>query len=205
MTEVLRRRCLLQGACALGLGLAGGAARGQAPFGASGSAPVDPAASAPPEEDDLLVFAYGELEGRVVKPEDLKVGAEQTFAWAMQAGTGVVRNGTRLYQILLVRLDAASLAPASLARSVEGIVAYSGVCTHTGCDVTGWHADVRRFQCPCHESQFDPGDGARVVGGPAPWPLAALPLKTIDGELAVARPFEGRVGFQQPGLSPFGI
>ena len=33
MTEVLRRRCLLQGACALGLGLAGGAVRGQAPVG----------------------------------------------------------------------------------------------------------------------------------------------------------------------------
>jgi Rieske Fe-S protein len=205
MKQVLRRRCLLQGACALGIGLAGSAARGQSPPGAAGSTAPDPAASSPPAENDRLVFAYGEREGLVVRPEDLTVDAEQAFAWAIQADTGVVRNGTRLYQILLVRLDPASLSAASLARSVDGIVAYSGVCTHTGCDVTGWHADTRRFQCPCHESQFDPGDGARVIGGPAPWPLAALPLKSIDGELAVAGPFEGRVGFQQPGLSPFGI
>ena len=60
-----------------------------------------------------------------------------------------------------------------------------------------------RFKCPCHESEFDPSDGARVVGGPAPWQLAALPLKLVDGVLAVAGPFEGRVGFQPPGLDPF--
>jgi hypothetical protein len=29
-------------------------------------------------------------------------------------------------------------------------------------------------------------------------------LKVVDGALAVAGPFEGRVGFQPPGLSPFG-
>ena len=49
----------------------------------------------------------------------------------------------------------------------------------------------------------DPSDGARVVGGPAPWQLAALPLKLVDGTLIVAAPFEGRVGFQPPGLDPF--
>jgi len=27
----------------------------------------------------------------------------------------------------------------------------------------------------------------------------------VDGKVGVAGPFEGRVGFQQPGLSPFGI
>ena len=204
VSGVLRRRCLLQGVCALGLGLAGVAARGQAQVGTAGSTTLDPAASAPPEENDRLVFAYGEREGRVVKPEDLEVGAEQTFAWAMQAGTGLVRDGTRLYQILLVRLDPASLSAASVARSVEGIVAYSGVCTHTGCDVTDWYGDVLRFKCPCHESEFDPADSARVVGGPAPWPLAALPLKIVDGALVVAAAFEGRLGFQAPGLDPFG-
>jgi hypothetical protein len=37
-----------------------------------------------------------------------------------------------------------------------------------------------------------------VIGGPAPWQLAALPLKTVDGKLAVAGAFEGRLGFLQP-------
>jgi rieske iron-sulfur protein len=67
--------------------------------------------------------------------------------------------------------------------------------------VTDWFADVLRFKCPCHESEFDPTDAARVVGGPAPWQLAALPLKIVDGALLVARPFEGKLGFQA--LDPF--
>ena len=194
--EVLRRRQLLKRCCALGLSLP---AVAHAQFGS------DPAASAPPEIDDRLVFAFGEREGQIMRPEHLAVGAEQTFAWAKQAGSGIVRNGTRLYQLLVLKLDPEWLSEATRARSVDGVVAYSGVCTHTGCDITLFDAEQHHFQCPCHESQFDPKDGARVIGGPAPWPLAALPLKTIDGELAVAGTFEGRVGFQQPGLSPFGI
>ena len=46
-------------------------------------------------------------------------------------------------------------------------------------------------------------DAARVVSGPAPWQLAALPLKIVDGALTIAGPFEGQVGFAQPGLDPF--
>jgi Rieske Fe-S protein len=109
-----------------------------------------------------------------------------------------------LNQLIVVRLPPEKLTPETAARAADGVVAYSGVCTHTGCDVTDWFGDVLRFKCPCHESEFDPSDGARVVGGPAPWQLAALPLKLVDGALAVAAPFEGRVGFQPPGLDPFG-
>jgi Rieske Fe-S protein len=90
------------------------------------------------------------------------------------------------------------------ARSADGVVAYSGVCTHTGCDVTEWLPPLKHFKCPCHESEFDPSDAARVMSGPAPWQLAALPLKIVDGKLAVAGPFIGEVGFAQPGLQPFG-
>jgi Rieske Fe-S protein len=103
-----------------------------------------------------------------------------------------------LNQVVLVRLDPAGFKAETLARAAAGVVAYSGVCSHTGCDVTDWFADVRRFKCPCHESEFDPSDAARVVGGPAPWQLAALPLKIVDGKLAVAGAFEGRLGFLQP-------
>jgi Rieske Fe-S protein len=86
------------------------------------------------------------------------------------------------------------------ARAADGVVAYSGVCTHTAA-TSGLVRRLAALKCPCHESEFDPGDGARVVGGPAPLPLAALPLKLVDGALVVAGPFEGRVGFQA--LDPF--
>jgi rieske iron-sulfur protein len=56
--------------------------------------------------------------------------------------------------------------------------------------------EAQRLMCFCHYSQFDPKDGARVVEGPAPRRLAALPLKLADGVLTVAGGFIGRVGFQ---------
>jgi Rieske Fe-S protein len=165
---------------------------------------ADPAPeSSPPQENDWLVFAFGERAGIPVAPADLPLAAKQVFAYPQDPVTGRIRSGSRLNQVVLVRLDPAGFTEETRARAAEGVVGYSGVCSHTGCDVTDWFADVRRFKCPCHESEFDPSDAARVVGGPAPWQLAALPLKIVDGKLAVAGPFEGRLGFMQPGQDPF--
>jgi rieske iron-sulfur protein len=160
--------------------------------------------SAAPQAGDALAFAYGDRAGQVIAPADVVLGAKQLLAYPMHLATRRVRDGSRLNQLIVVRLPPERLTAETAARATDGIVAYSGVCTHTGCDVTDWFGDVLRFKCPCHESEFDPSDGARVVGGPAPWQLAALPLKVVDGALAVAGPFEGRVGFQPPGLDPFG-
>jgi Rieske Fe-S protein len=179
--------------CALGAGL---------PLVASAQ---DDPGMAPPQAGDLLGYAFGDKAGQPVGIDDLAIDSQQVFAFALDPASGNLRNGTRMNQILLVRLDPATLSAETAARSVNGVVAYSGVCSHTGCDVTDWNGEAKRFQCPCHESQFDPSDAARVVGGPAPWQLAALPLKEVEGKVAVAGAFEGRLGFPQPGSSPFGI
>jgi Rieske Fe-S protein len=163
-----------------------------------------PEASAAPAPNDALAYAYGSRAGQVIAPGDIALGAKQILAYPFEVAAGRMRDGSRLNQLIVVRLDPAKLSAETAARAADGILAYSGVCTHTGCDVTDWYDDVLRFKCPCHESEFDPSDGARVVGGPAPWQLAALPLKIADGALLVAAPFEGRVGFQPPGLDPFG-
>jgi Rieske Fe-S protein len=157
-------------------------------------------ALAPPQENDVLVFAFGARAGEPITPADLAIGAKQILAYPMHAATQRVRDGTRLNQLIVVRVDPAALSADTQARSADGVVAYSGVCTHTGCDVTEWSAEALHFKCPCHESEFDPHDAARVVFGPAPWQLAALPLKVVDGAIAVAGPFVGKVGFAPPGL-----
>ena len=192
----MQRRRLLTGLCALGIG---------GPRIVRSDETDAEAASAAPRENDLLVFAYGSREGELLTPADLAPGAPQVFAFPMDPEAAVIRNASRLNQILVVRLEPDWLSAETRARSADGIVAYSGVCTHTGCDIEGWNGVEHRFQCPCHESQFDPSDGARVVGGPAPWQLAALPLKLVDGDLRVAGQFVGRVGFQQPGVNQFGF
>jgi rieske iron-sulfur protein len=190
----MKRRQMLGCMCALGAG-----------FPLLDAAAQDAAAMTPPQVDDLLGHAFGDKAGQPIAADELAIDTKQVFAFAIDPATGNLRNGTRMNQVVLVRLDPATLSADTAARSVNGLVAYSGICSHTGCDVTDWNSEFKRFQCPCHESQFDPGDGARVVGGPAPWQLAALPLKEIDGKVAVAAEFEGRLGFMQPGQNPFGI
>jgi len=191
------RRSLLRAGCALAVARAL-RVRADEPGGEP-----PPEALSPPQPGDLLVYAFGSRLGSPIALADVAPGAKQITAFPMDPTTRRVRDGTRLNQLIVVRLAADALSDETRARAADGVVAYSGVCTHTGCDVTDWIAPVRHFKCPCHESEYDPGDAARVVSGPAPWQLAALPLKVADGVLAVAAPFIGKVGFEQPG-SPSG-
>lgn len=59
---------------------------------------------------------------------------------------------------------------------VDGIVAYSKICTHVGC-ATGLYEDSTKYiLCPCHQSTFDAARGCKVIFGPAARPLPQLPL-----------------------------
>jgi thiosulfate dehydrogenase [quinone] large subunit len=57
--------------------------------------------------------------------------------------------------------------------SQSDVAAYSRVCTHAGCLVDFDQGSGVLF-CPCHGAEFDPKHGARVIGGPAPSPLASI-------------------------------
>lgn len=154
----------------------------------------DPNTKLRPQVGDLLVRSDGDQKGEVITEADLKVGSPPVFAWAMDPGSKVVRDGSRLNQVVLLRLDPATLGPETQPRAAEGMVAYSAICTHQQCPVAGWIAEKEVLHCPCHQSEYDPRQNAKVVGGPAPRPLAALPLKLAEGKLQVAGAFIGRVG-----------
>jgi Rieske Fe-S protein len=150
-----------------------------------------------PREGDLLIAVSAAANPEPLKPDDLPLGGKQTMAWPIDPASNAVRNGSRLNKVLMLRLDPEGFDPETKDHAVEGVVAYSAVCTHTGCDVTSWHPDRQLLECPCHYSLYDPKEGAKVVGGPSPRRLPALPLKITDGRLVVAKPFTGRAGFQQ--------
>lgn len=150
-----------------------------------------------PKESDLLVPVGTSAALEPLKPDDLQPGDKPTMAWPMDPQTAVVRDGSRLNKVLLLRLDAEGFDAETKDHAAGGVVAYSAICTHTGCDVINWHPDRRLLECPCHYSVYDPMAGAKVVSGPAPRRLPALPLKIANGRLVVAKPFTGRAGFQQ--------
>jgi rieske iron-sulfur protein len=150
-----------------------------------------------PREGDLLIAVSAAANPEPLKPDDLPLGGNQTMAWPIDPASNAVRNGSRLNKVLMLRLDPEGFDPETKDHAVEGIVAYSAICTHTGCDVTTWHPERQLLECPCHYSIYNPKEGAKVLSGPAPRRLPALPLKIVDGRLVVSKPFTGRAGFQQ--------
>jgi rieske iron-sulfur protein len=157
---------------------------------------ADDAATMPPRPDDRFVFLTGPKKGQVVKVDDLVLGGPQVQAYPV-GQDGAVRNKSRLNLVILARFDPAKLTEETRARAAEGVVAYSGICTHQGCPVNMWSKDRDAFVCSCHASLFNPRSGAEVMAGPAPLPLAAVGLKVVDGAVAAASTFLGRVGFMQ--------
>lgn len=144
-----------------------------------------------PQVDDVLVHSFGTNAGIAVTPADLT--GERVFAFP-QAPDGVVRDGSLHNQLAIVRLDESAMTDATRQHAAGPFVAYSAACTHTGCQVSGWLAEERYLVCPCHGSQFDSHDAARVAIGPAPKPLAMLPIILEGDQFRVTGPFSRRVG-----------
>lgn len=98
---------------------------------------------------------------------------------------------------VLIRVEDSGLFGEGVRRAwtVNGLVAYSKLCTHLGCPVGLYQAERHQLLCPCHQSAFDVLEGAEAVGGPAVRPLPQLPISTdADGFLVAAGDFEEPVG-----------
>lgn len=149
-----------------------------------------------PREGDLLV-RVGVAAPEPLTTENIPLGADPVMAWPMEPESGTVRSGSRLNKVLLLHLDPEGFDAETKEHAADGVLAYSAVCTHAGCDVVSWHPEQHLLECPCHNSVYDPTEGAKVVSGPAPRRLPGLPLKVAYGKLVVAKPFTGRAGFQQ--------
>jgi rieske iron-sulfur protein len=166
-------------------------------LGASLTSEAIPALAEPaserPKEGDVLVSIERETTDALV-PADIPIGGPPVLAWPMDPAGNTVRKDSRLNRILLVRLDPSTLVGITKERAADGVVAYSAICPHAGCEVNVWAPEQQLLECSCHFSHYNPREAAAVMDGPTPRALAALPLKIVDGKLAVAKPFTGRVG-----------
>ena len=151
-------------------------------------------ASERPKEGDFLVAIDSE-KADALELKDIPLGGPPVLAWPMDPASNTVRKDSRLNKILLVRLDPATLVGSTKDRAAEGVVAYSAICPHAGCEVNGWAGGATDCSnAPVTIRTTIRARPRRSIDGPASRPLAALPLKIVDGKLAVAKPFTGRVG-----------
>ena len=153
---------------------------------------ADPA-SERPKEGDFLVSIESE-KPNALELKDIPLGGPPVLAWPMDPTSNIIRNDSRLNKVLVLHLDPTALVGVTQERAADGVIAYSAICPHAGCEVNVWSAEQQILECSCHFSHYNPREAAAVIDGPAPRPLAALPLKLVDGKLVVAKPFTGRVG-----------
>lgn len=142
---------------------------------------------------DLVLSRRGVLRGSVVAVAGVVGGYLAVRAAGIASGergttaANAYGPSTAGPERLLIALD--EVAPGGgvvlrdngvvLTRTVDGeLHAFSAVCTHQGCTVDTV-ADGT-IDCPCHGSRFDALTGA-VRGGPAPRPLAPVPVVVRGG------------------------
>ena len=141
----------------------------------------------------LLVDAGAEADFKPLRPADIQM-AKPILAFPFDTATEKPKNESRLNKIVVIRLPEEKMTPETRARSVSGVVAYSSICTHQGCDVKTWMSKESVLACYCHASKFDLFDGAKVVAGPASSALRAIPL-ALDGEfLSIAATLPPKAG-----------
>ena len=134
-----------------------------------------------------------DVVGTPIKASDLEVGdlvnAEPAAIFETDAEGEPLVEGLDLQiakskgAVILLRMDPDDITPAPGRDdwSVDGIVAYSKICTHVGCPISLNERTTHHLLCPCHQSTFDLADAGRVVFGPAARPLPQLPL-AVDSE-----------------------
>ncbi|WP_245328923.1 2Fe-2S ferredoxin [Bradyrhizobium centrolobii] len=127
-----------------------------------------------PQKGGLLVLSEGDHAREVIKLGDLMLGGPPVHAWPKDPKTSVNRKGSRLNEIVVLKLDRGELDEETRSRCADGIVAHSVICTHAGCPVSQWVKAEGRDK---NVLEFNPRESAQVVFGPAPLRVAALSMQ----------------------------
>ena len=91
--------------------------------------------------------------------------------------------------VIVVRMEPDEIVPFPGRENwdVDGILAYSKICTHVGCPISLYEQQTHNLLCPCHQSTFNLADHGRVIFGPANRPLPQLALAVDDEGYLVAQ------------------
>ena len=159
-----QRRDLLKSTCTLAGVAAVVSVGGSLTAFAAGGAMPQPQAHGIPLVGDIFVFIDDPNKGNnVAMVNDLAVDAPPLTVQAKDPA-GAVRESDNS-TVLLYRVSPDKIPADIKSHTVEGIMAYSAVCTHLGCMLSNWDAATKQFLCPCHDALFDPLKGGANTGG----------------------------------------
>jgi arsenite oxidase small subunit len=128
--------------------------------------------------------AYPRL--RVVELAKLKRNSPVAFSYPLSGQPNVL-------------LDLGRAVPAGVGPRAS-IVAYSILCQHMGCPVE-YDRKLREFDCPCHQSRYDPERLGSIIQGVAMQPLPRVLLQVRNGSVWAVG-VDGRVYGSRNNLHP---
>jgi ubiquinol-cytochrome c reductase iron-sulfur subunit len=141
---------------------------------------------------------YRDPERTPIKLEDVTLGSvfhvmPETLEKFYEERKDVLEQKVKA-AVILIRLNPDDIK-VQKARDwgVEGVVAYSKICTHVGCAVGLYEQQTHHLLCPCHQSTFDLTNDCAVIFGPAKRALPQLKI-TVDDEGYLVAPD----GFKEP-------
>ena len=150
-------------------------------------------AGAKPVAGDRLVEDDAEGTPTPLRISDLRPG-KPLLAFPFDAAKGEVRSDSRLNKVVLMRYAETELSAEMKLRSAGGVLAFSAICTHQGCEVKTWLSKESALVCFCHSSKFLLLEGGIVASGPASRSLPFLPLSLDGDQLVIAGPFSAPPG-----------
>jgi Rieske Fe-S protein len=168
-----RRQCLAQAACVAGLWVAQGGVR------------AAPGSTARRHDRALLVDAFGDP----IRARRLAPGQAQVFTYPYRSTPAFLIALDASVGRTALKTEAGQPYEAPAGVGPDGtIVAYCAICPHKlmyptrqisfiGLRNGGGGEPARVIHCCGDQSRYDPIHGARVIGGPAPQPLAAVLLE----------------------------
>ena len=135
-------------------------------------------------------------EGTAIRASDVTLGSVFHVLPEGINSTEHPLNEKTKASVLLVRLDETKIKSERQRNwGVDGIVAYSKICTHVGCPVGLYEQQTHHLLCPCHQSTFDMTDDCKVIFGPAKRPLPQLKISVdSEGYLVADQDFKRPVG-----------
>ena len=189
--DVLKTGCTLVGVTALGT-VSGSLSAFAA--GGRGTQPQPPGA---PERHDELVYVDGPKKGQDVMVADIAADAPPITVQAKDPASGKIRESEKA-MVLVYRTSTPDKIAADIkGDTFEGIVAYSALCTHQGCQVSDWDATAKQLICPCHKAAFDPFQGGTNTGGEKTRDLPQIPVKGEEGKLIVSDAIMSWIGIKR--------